>query len=553
MTKKSIIRLLGLLSVVLAATTAFAGYPDGYYNDLNGKNKAALKNAAGKAVASHKEISYGNSTWAAFAYTDVLVIDGRKYWWDRYSPDLVPAPSSHNGLNIEHSVPKSWWGGTSNSAYKDINHLNPSNQNANSRKGNFPLAPVGKQTWTNGVTIVGKPASGYGGGAATVYEPVDEYKGDFARIYFYMFSMYPTISWKDGTDWMYTVGETYPQFKPWAIDMLLEWNRMDPVDERERARNEAVYTQQKNRNPFIDFPDLAEYIWGNKMNETFQVDGGHNPGVDPEIISPATGQIMDFGTHKTGAVATLTLLVKGANLKGALSITMQGADCFMASVTEVSAEEAKTGKEVTITYRPVTEGSFSAVLTVSGGGVEQSVPVTIIGSARESSSLQPVVALNPDNITTTSYRARWNQAMVSADYYVVTRTYRRNGQMATRQYMTSDTYYDFKDRDFDADETYSVQYSYAGELSEPGNIVTLAAGDLAAETVTMESIGIIIENGGLYFTGDYYGATVTITDIAGRTVAAYDSIAMGTFLSLPRGIYLVRTNAPTRTFKVMIK
>lgn len=553
MTVKSITGLIGLLSVMLAAATASAGYPDGYYNDLNGKNKAALKTAVGKAVASHKEISYGNSTWAAFAHTDVLEIDGRKYWWDRYSSNLVPAPSSHSGLNIEHSVPKSWWGGTNNSAYKDINHLNPSNQDANSRKGNFPLAPVGKQTWTNGVTIVGKPASGYGGGAATVYEPIDEYKGDFARIYFYMFSMYPTITWKDGTDWMYTVGETYPQFKPWAINMLLEWNRMDPVDEREQARNDAVYEQQKNRNPFIDFPDLAEYIWGNKTNETFQVDGGHNPGVEPEIISPSTGQVLNFGTHKNGTVATLPLLIKGVNLKGALTLTLQGADCFTVSATEVSADEAKAGKEVTITYHPTAVGSYSAVLTVSGGGAEQSVPVTIMGSAQETSSLQPVTAQEPDNVTTTSYRALWNPAMVTPDYYIVTRTYRRNGTVATRQYMTADTHYDFKDRDFDYDDTYSVQYSVAGELSEPSNTVTLAAGSMSVSTVTMESIGIIIENGGLYFAGDYYGAAITISDIAGRTVVSYDSIAMGTYLPLPRGIYLIHTNAPARTFKVLIK
>lgn len=545
--------LLGLLSIMLTAGAALAGYPDGYYDGLNGKNKSALKDAAGKAVASHKEISYGNSTWEAFASTDVLEINGKKYWWDRYSSNLVAAPNSHNGLNIEHSVPKSWWGGTNNSAYKDINHLNPSDQDANSRKGNFPLSVVGTQTWTNGVTIIGKPASGYGGGASTVYEPVDEYKGDFARIYFYMFSMYPTISWKDATNWMYTVGETYPQFKPWAINMLLEWNRMDPVDERERARNEAVYAEQKNRNPFIDFPDLAEYIWGNKTNETFKVDGTHNPGVDPELISPTEGQVLDFGSQKLGAVATLPLMVKGANLKGSLTLTLQGADCFTVSVTEVTAEQAKTGKEVTVTYRPTTEDSFSAVLTVSGGGLEKSVPVTIMGSARESSPLTAVVALDPENVTTTSYRARWNPAMVPADYYVVTRTYRRNGEQVTRQYMTTDTHYDFKDRDFGADDSYSVQYSSAGEVSNPSNIITLAAGSMSVNTVSMESIGIIIEKGGLYFAGDYYGAAITITDIAGRTVASFDSLTMGTFLPLPKGVYLIRTNAPAQTFKILIR
>lgn len=89
--------------------------------------------------------------------TDVKVVNGKNYWWDMYSNELVLVSSGHGGLNIEHSVANSWWEGTKNDAYKDIHHLNPSNATANSRKGNFPLGKVGTVTWTNGVTTVGKP------------------------------------------------------------------------------------------------------------------------------------------------------------------------------------------------------------------------------------------------------------------------------------------------------------------------------------------------------------------------------------------------------------
>lgn len=62
---------------------------------------------------------------------------------------------------------------------------------------------------------------------------------------------------------------TYPVFKEWAINLLLHWSRQDPVSEKERARNEKVFLIQGNRNPFIDYPELAEYIWGNKVGSVF--------------------------------------------------------------------------------------------------------------------------------------------------------------------------------------------------------------------------------------------------------------------------------------------
>lgn len=269
-----------VLAGVLGTAAAGAAYPSGYYDSLNGKCGVALMRAVKNAVAAHTAIPYGASTWKAFEDTDVKKVDGKSYWWDMYSNNLVLVSSGHPGMNIEHSVANSWWGKTTNDAYKDIVHLNPSDADANNRKGNYPLAELQSVTWTNGVTSVGKAKSGQGGGAGTCYEPADEYKGDFARVFMYMFTVYDDISWKSNTAWMYDA-QTDLMFKPWARELLLRWNAGDPVSDKERSRNDGVYKNQKNRNPFIDLPDLADHIWGAKADVPFSVEDSGDPVVPP--------------------------------------------------------------------------------------------------------------------------------------------------------------------------------------------------------------------------------------------------------------------------------
>lgn len=267
---------------VLAAFSLQAAAPSGYYSSLNGLCGAQLKKAAKAKVASHKAISYGSGTWDAFRETDTREVNGKLVWWDMYSNGQVSVSSGHDGLNIEHSVANSWWGKTKNDAYKDLFHLNPSESKANSAKGNFPLGEIaGTPSWTNGVTNVGSPVSGQGGGSNKVYEPHDDYKGDFARVFMYMFTVYDNISWKSNTDWMYDTSSDL-MFKPWAVELLLRWHHEDPVSPKEIARNEAIYKIQGNRNPYIDMPDLADHIWGAKSNEPFKVDGAGDPNPDPD-------------------------------------------------------------------------------------------------------------------------------------------------------------------------------------------------------------------------------------------------------------------------------
>ena len=125
--KITIGRYMVAAAVMAMAFSASADIPAGYYDGLEGKSGVTLKKAAKEAAKHHTAIDYGTSTWAVFIESDTHIVGGQRCWWDMYSPDNVPAPSAskHDGLNIEHSVANSWWGGTKNDAYKDLMHLNP--------------------------------------------------------------------------------------------------------------------------------------------------------------------------------------------------------------------------------------------------------------------------------------------------------------------------------------------------------------------------------------------------------------------------------------------
>lgn len=245
---------------IFTVLTVNAEIPTGYYTGLNGKATSELKTALCNIIYDHTQVSSYSALPSYFQKTDVRP-NGTE-WWEMYSNETFSYPS-FTGMNREHCVPKSWWGGTTSiPAYTDLNHLYPSEMNANSAKSNYPLGEVsGTPTFDNGVSKVGYAVTGQGGGASRVFEPADEYKGDFARTYFYMATCYQNLTWK--YTYMMQTG-TYPTLNTWAIDLLLRWHREDPVSQKETDRNDVVYSFQNNRNPFIDYPELAEYIWGNK-------------------------------------------------------------------------------------------------------------------------------------------------------------------------------------------------------------------------------------------------------------------------------------------------
>lgn len=404
-------RYLVLIFAQYVILSLFAQIPDGYYNSAIGEKKEALKTALHNIIKDADVLSYGSgsgATWSGFAKTDALP---NGTIWDMYSTNrpAVNGNSAASGMNIEHSFAKSWWGGTKNQAYKDLNHLYPSNSAANSARSNYPLGIVSNVTWENGVIKVGDCAT-CPSGTGKVWEPADEYKGDLARTYMYMVTAYENFSnsWA-GNSAKQLNKNTYPVFQEWAIELLLEWSRKDPVSEKETKRNNEVYKIQKNRNPYIDYPLMAEYVWGRLTDMPFTPDGN----VDyPYISTPSYGTIIDLGTVAYQHTGSATLHIKGINLTGDLSLSITGNDAslFSLSETTVSKDNAHAGYDITIYFKADEVGNRTASLQLSGGGVS---PVSVVLNAF---STDDFMALPATYLSSTGFTANWTISANATDY-----------------------------------------------------------------------------------------------------------------------------------------
>lgn len=281
---------------LLCCSFAFAEQmPAGYYDGIDGKQDSVLKGTLKNIIRSHTVIDYGSGkgkTWEVFYYSDR---DSNGYMMDMYCDDwkIVNEPGVvAAGCNIEHSLANSWWGGSKSDQYKDCYLLNPSNATANSARSNYPLGVPEKNIKTAGSLKVGAIHHETLNVDFNVFEPKDEYKGDFARTYFYVITCYgrdingdypdlPPTTKKKNKGWRVDnsdVGskfamqnDNYLEFQPWEQEVLIQWHRQDPVSEKEIRRADAVSDFQHNRNPFIDYPYLAEYIWGNKAGEALDM------------------------------------------------------------------------------------------------------------------------------------------------------------------------------------------------------------------------------------------------------------------------------------------
>ncbi len=258
-------KLHTLFLILLIAIQAIANIPQDYYLKANGLKSMELKQALKDIILKHKELSY-EKLWDYYPYT-YYVTNNESQVLDMYSSSTYFF-SDHSSMDKEHVVPKSWWGGSVKEGPGcDLFNVIPADHVANVAKSNYSLGVVrGQVSFDNSVVKVG--SSGTIGFFGTVFEPSDEYKGDFARIYFYVATCYQDIEW----DLFESDAFTWPEeqtLKNWIIPMLLSWNENDPVSEAEITRNENIFKYQENRNPFIDYPELADYIWGEKSDEEF--------------------------------------------------------------------------------------------------------------------------------------------------------------------------------------------------------------------------------------------------------------------------------------------
>ena len=278
---------IALVSVTMVFATDPAVSLTTYYANIDGKSNTsdALRTQLCTIISTgYTNIGYSSlpdDVYAASSNPSDFYNGASKTMEDIYSS--FPYTASQAGAsasdcgqkwNKEHTVPKSWFGGDVSPMESDAHHIFPTDIKMNSLRSSYPYGEnsAPKECDEYGYGHLGTSTfSGYSG---TVFDPGDggangSYKGDLARVYFYMVTRYRTTNFTDGLgNVCFTYNGGVANLTDYMKNLMLKWHREDPVSEKERIRNNAIYTHQHNRNPFVDYPCLVEYIWGNKQGET---------------------------------------------------------------------------------------------------------------------------------------------------------------------------------------------------------------------------------------------------------------------------------------------
>jgi len=312
-------RKIYLLIAILITSIGFAQIPTNYYSTATGTGYV-LKTQLKKIIDNvndgltpeyiHIDRGYGSGTgttnnglWSAYGTTDrdngigydndntiVDIYSENPGGTDTYNFNFNTTSGANAGqcgsggsnvegdcYNREHLIPQSYFGGSNPPSQfaimrNDIQHVYPTDKMVNGTRSDFAFGKVGTTvtfTSQNGSKLGSALNSGYSAGfSGTVFEPIDEFKGDIARVFFYfatryevdMDDLYTTYTGVD-TRVMFD-GTIDKVFNATFLNILLTWNAQDPVSTKEIIRNNASYVHQSNRNPYIDHPEYVTTIWG---------------------------------------------------------------------------------------------------------------------------------------------------------------------------------------------------------------------------------------------------------------------------------------------------
>ena len=323
------------ISAVAKSVTPAASLPT-YYKDIDGKSGKSLFDAVHVVTkVGYSSLGY-SGLWTAYKTTDLR--DNGKIW-DMYSDCSWTAGSDQCGgysnecdcYNREHSIPKSWFGGSESGPGCDIFQVVPTDGYVNNRRSNYAFGEVSSASYTydgaklgsaKSITITGGNTIAGNTGASvscsgTVFEPRDEYKGDFARGYFGTM-----IKWANGDYTAFTTGDGSKIFSTnystgafgltkYGVALLMKWHRQDPVSQKEIDRNNGIQQTQGNRNPFIDYPYLAEYIWGEKAGQTLDLSKLITAYDSRFVLGQSNGSLEGGSTVDPETKCTITWLVNG--------------------------------------------------------------------------------------------------------------------------------------------------------------------------------------------------------------------------------------------------
>jgi endonuclease I len=260
------------------------GIPTGYYNGLTGLTCGPLKTALYniiKPTVANPEPTY-KGILGASQLTDGRRNDNNTKFivWDIYSDNPSGAepyeftfgsPYQDRGTlgtvegeryNREHTMPQAWFG-SAEPMESDMFIVIPSDKKVNSVRANYPYGKVGTATYTtlNGSKLGNNISGSF---TSTVFEPVDAYKGDVARAYFYDVTAYEDkiVSWYGNSNASDVLsGDTYPALNSWYFSLMYQWHQADPVSQKEIDRNNHIYMIQGARNPYIDHPEYVALVW----------------------------------------------------------------------------------------------------------------------------------------------------------------------------------------------------------------------------------------------------------------------------------------------------
>ena len=276
------IKTLLIVGLLFSVANIFAQIPTGYYDGTAGLSGSALKTKLSSIISSgHQTKSYDalddeypNSDKDSYYEKDGTVLDIYSENPTETDPYVYQFGVKKCGnykiegdcYNKEHIFPQGYFNKAS-PMVSDIHHIVPTDGKVNGMRSNFPFGNVGSSvsyTSKNGSKLGTSNSVNYSG---KVFEPINEFKGDVARMIFYFATRYEAkLKDFDANDIL--TNTSFPGIQSWELEVLKQWHTQDPVSQREIDRNNAAYTYQRNRNPFIDHPEYVDLIWGTTTPDT---------------------------------------------------------------------------------------------------------------------------------------------------------------------------------------------------------------------------------------------------------------------------------------------
>ncbi|NHN24299.1 T9SS type A sorting domain-containing protein [Flavobacterium jejuense] len=285
---------INVFFAIFFAIYSHAQAPNGYYSSATG-NGYSLKTQLYNIIKNHNDRGY-SGLWTTYGTSDrdhqnendntifdlySEVQNGKDPYNYSYSTNQCGSYSGEGSCyNREHMIPQSVFN-SSSPMVSDAHFITPTDGYVNGIRSNYPHGDVASasKTTRNGSKLGTSAVSGYSG---TVFEPVDAFKGDIARMYFYFATRYQNT----------VANYSYPMFNNTSnqvfttsfLNMLLAWHAQDPVSAREIERNNAIYARQGNRNPFIDNPNYVNVIWGGTSSGGGNTGGGTTSGSKSDLF-----------------------------------------------------------------------------------------------------------------------------------------------------------------------------------------------------------------------------------------------------------------------------